>query len=162
MSDSHANSALFLEPVPLCDRSSPGSKSYNAKNSSRSITNAILHQYIKKDCSDPLKLYSLESDMINQSKETNAALLQRHYLQAAGLFHAQNQQVRLFSINNFPFVLSNTNCLKQYAQICNAVQQQSIKDYHQLQYLAERQRHQELEQIKTKERNQVRKRYRRH
>jgi len=74
-----------------------------------------------------------ESDMINQSKETNAAMLQRHYLQAAGLFHAQNQQ---------------------YAQICSAVQQQSIKDYHQLQYLAERQRHQELEQIKTKERNQ--------
>lgn len=107
----------------------------------------------------PCRLYTFwysESDMINQSKETNAALLQRHYLQAAGLFHAQNQQVHSLFL-----VATNTNCLIpiQYAQICSAVQQQSIKDYHQLQYLAERQRHQELEQIKTKERNQVRQRH---
>ena len=52
--------------------------------------------------------------MINQSKETNAALLQRHYLQAAGLFHAQNQQVRFFFllITSALFSLSNTNCLR--------------------------------------------------
>ena len=31
--------------------------------------------------------------MMAKTKESNAALLQRHYLQAAGIFHAQNQQV---------------------------------------------------------------------
>ena len=33
--------------------------------------------------------------MMAKTKETNAALLQRHYLQAAGIFHAQNQQVSI-------------------------------------------------------------------
>ena len=54
----------------------------------------FLHQYIEKEILQIDNINSSESDMINQSKETNAALLQRHYLQAAGLFHAQNQQVR--------------------------------------------------------------------
>ena len=94
VSDTHdANSSLFLERRPF-DASSPGSKAYIAKNSTRAMPMLFLHQYIEKEILQIDNNNSSESDMINQSKETNAALLQRHYLQAAGLFHAQNQQVR--------------------------------------------------------------------
>ena len=40
-----------------------------------------------------ISILFLESDMLNHTKETNAALLQRHYLQAFQA--AQNQQVFL-------------------------------------------------------------------